>query len=204
MDVIAGKTIGTAVLDWAAATATGSIRESAEVAVTTELGATFFIQLGRSSGSAFTAGPTVRIEGSSASSGDDNWFTITSHAMAVGSSVANSTLNGAVSAGATSFVITSATGIAAGDVLFVGDASTANYEVVRVLSVSGTTVNIEDAFVYSHTTGAQVTDQAELIAVGPLCMCTYTRVRVVLDNKTSGQSVFSKVTMNRLAKYVYP
>jgi hypothetical protein len=119
--------------------------------------------------------------------------------MAVGSSIANTTLNGAVSAGATSCTVTSATNIAAGDILFLGHTTTAaNYEIVRVKSVSGTTVNFEEACTNAHDSGAQVTDQAEVYSMGPYDLSTFKRMRVILDNLGTGQGVYYRCIMNTL------
>jgi hypothetical protein len=81
---------------------------------------------------------------------------------AAGASIANTTLNGAVSAAASSFVVTANTNMAAGDVLFLGDSSTSNYELVHVKAVSGTTITPEENVTFAHANGAIVTDQAEL------------------------------------------
>ena len=77
--------------------------------------------------------------------------------------------SGAVSAGATSFVVSSATNIAVGDLLYLGDSSAANWEIVRVKGVSGTTITPEEAVTFAHANGAAVTDQAETVspAFGP-------------------------------------
>jgi hypothetical protein len=140
----------------------------------------------------------VRIEASYHGSDNQGWRQLDAIQMAVGASISNTTLNGAVSASATSCVVTSATNIAAGDILFLGDASAANYEIVRVKSVSGTTVNFEEACVNGHTTGAQVTDQAEIYSLGPYDLSTFARVRVILDNVGTGQGVYFRSIMNTL------
>lgn len=54
------------------------------------------------------------------------------------SEVVNTSLNGAVSAGASSVVVTSASGITAGKKYYIADGS--NYQVVKVLSVVSTTI----------------------------------------------------------------
>jgi hypothetical protein len=159
------------------------------VDVSTKFAATIFIRLGRLTGSAFTAGwPNIRIEASYKSSGDNSWGALVPFQPAVGSSIAATTLNGAVSAGASSFVVTSATNIAAGDILFLGDSSSANYEIVRVKSVASTTITPEENVVNSHTTGAVVTDQAE-IYVAQLDLLAIGRIRAVVDNIGSGQGI---------------
>jgi hypothetical protein len=194
------KTIGTVVTDWATAiSADAQAGHTAIQTVTGKLSASFEITLARSTGSAYTIGPKVRIEGLYEGSITKTSPPLDSIRMAVGASIANTTLNDAVSAGATSCVVTSATNIAAGDILFLGHTTTvANYEIVRVKSVSGTTVNFEEACVNAHDSGAQVTDQAEIYSLGPYDISTFARVRVILDNVGTGQGVYFRSIMNTL------
>lgn len=156
--------------------------------------AAVFIRLARATGSAFTAGwPNVRIEVSPNTSGGP-WAPIFSYQMALGASIANTTLNGSVSANASSFVVTSATNIAAGDILFLGDSSASNYEIVRVKSVSGTTITPEENVVNAHANGALVTDQAEMVAPS-LDLSAYRQIRAVVDNAGSGQGIKAEVKL---------
>jgi hypothetical protein len=194
------KTIGTVVTDWATAIAADAqAGHTAIQTVTGKLSASFEITLARSTGSAYTIGPKVRIEGLYEGSATKTSPPLDAIQMAVGASIANTTLNGAVSAGATSCVVTSATNIAAGDILFLGHTTTpANYEIVRAKSVSGTTVNFEEACVNAHDSGAQVTDQAEIYSLGPYDLSTFARVRVILDNVGTGQGVYFRSIMNTL------
>jgi hypothetical protein len=112
----------------------------------------------------------------------------------LGATIANTTLNGAVSAGAGSCVVTSATNIAAGDILFLGHTTdTTKFEIVRVKSVSGTTVTFEENCVFAHDNGAAVTDQAEHYALGPYDLSTYSRVRGVIENQSGQTANFRSV-----------
>jgi hypothetical protein len=195
------KTIGTVVTGWATAIAADAqAGHTAIQTVTNKLSASFEITLARSTGSAYTIGPKVRIEGLYEGSITRTSPQIDAIQMAVGASIANTTLNGAVSAGATSCVVTAGTNIAAGDILFLGHTTTpANYELVRVKSVvTGTTVNFEEACVNAHDSGAQVTDQAEIYSLGPYDLSTFARVRVILDNVGTGQGVYFRCIMNTL------
>ena len=188
------KTIGTVVTDWAAAIAAGDqAGHSAIQTVTNNIAASFGIALARSTGSAYTVGPKVRIEAYY-----QGWKQLDAFRMAVGESIANTTLNGAVSADDPTCVVTSATNIAAGDILFLGDASAANYEIVRVKSVAGTTVTFEENCVNAHDSGAQVTDQAEIYSLGPYDLSTFASVRVILDNVGAGQGVYFRSIINTL------
>ncbi len=160
------------------------------VDVSTKFAATIFVRLGRLTGSAFTAGwPNIRIEASHKSSGDNSWGTLVSFQPAVGASIAATTLNGAVSAGASSFVVTSATNIAAGDLLFLGDSSTSNYEIIRVKSVASTTITPEENVVNAHANAALVTDQAEIFSPAAIDLFSIGRIRAVVDNIGSGQGI---------------
>ncbi len=194
------KTIATVVTDWATAIAANAQAGHTSIqTVTNKLAASFGIAMARSTGSAYTSSPKLRIEASYNGSDNQAWEQLDAIQMAVGSSIANTTLNGAISAGATSCVVTLATNIAAGDILFLGHTTTvANYEIVRVKSVSGTTVNFEEACVNAHDSGAQVTDQAEIYSLGPYDLSTFARVRVILDNVGTGQGVYYRCLMNTL------
>lgn len=186
------KTVGTSLLAWQDV-ATANVVVGSALDVSTKYAIACQIRIGRRSGTAFTSGwPNIRIEGSVKSSGTDHWTPLYSIAPALGTSIANTTLNGAVSANASTFVVTSATNIAAGDILFLGDTSTTNYELVRVKSLSGTTITPEENVTNAHANAAICTDQAEMyfpsFDLGP-----YSRIRAVCDNANSGQSISVEV-----------
>ena len=179
-------------MDWAAATAADSAIVSADISCTTKLVIAISTTFARSGSSAFTTGkgPRVRVETSLAASGVDNFSPYDFRQIADGLNIASTTVNGAISAGASSFVVTSATNFVAGEYVFVGDASTANYEVVQIRSISGTTLNIVGTFQNSHTTGATVTSQAENPAPITIDLSAFQRVRIIMDSIGSGQSFF--------------
>lgn len=188
------KTVQTAPIAWQQVASAAQVISSA-VDVSTVWAAEFFIRLGRRTGSAFTAGwPNVRIEGSSETSGNNTWIPLYQYQMQVGASIANTTINGAVSANAATFVVTAATNIAVGDVLYLEDTSTSNYEIVRVKAVSGTTITPEDNVVNAHANSAVVTDQAEEQPC-QIDLSTVKRIRVVIDNSGSGQGISAEVKM---------
>jgi hypothetical protein len=167
----------------------GTITPGSEQPVTTKMAAKVYVQFARKANTALTAGfPNVRVEGNAYSSGNnDKWSVLGTVSMAVGSSVAATTLSAGASAGASTFTVTSATGITAGDVLFLGDSSTGNYEIVRVKSMSGTTVTPEEALIYAHASGSTVTDQAEKQPLD-VDLRGVQRIRLVPDN-SSGAAV---------------
>jgi hypothetical protein len=180
------KTIGTSYQAWQSV-ATANVIVGSAVTVTNAISLTFGVAMGRAGGTAFTVPPQFRIEGA-LSSAEDSWSVIDTINFGLGASIANTTLNGAVSAGAGSCTVTSATNVAAGDLLFLGHTTdTTKYEIVRVKSVSGTTVTFEENCVYAHDSGAAVTDQAEHYRIGPIDLSTDARVRGVIVNH-SGQT----------------
>lgn len=162
--------------------------------------ASFSIRLARKTGSAFTAGwPNVRIEASTKASGGP-WIPLFNYQMQLGASIAATTLSAGITAGATTFTVTSATNIAAGAILFLADTSTTNYELVRVLSVSGTTITPEEPCVNNHANGAIVTSLAEMTFPAVDLSC-YAQVRSVVDNANSGQTISAEVTMTEFASF---
>ncbi len=155
-------------------------------------------RIGRRTGTAFTIGwPNVRIEGSVKASGNNSWAPLFTYQPPVGGTIVNTTLNGAVSANAATFIVTSGSNIAAGDILFLGDSSAANYEIVRVKSISSTTVTPEENVVNAHANAAIVTDQADIFTA-VLGITSYQRIRAVVDNAGSGQDISVEVLCGSL------
>jgi hypothetical protein len=191
------KTANRSLFAWAdIASAAVSIGTPLDVSTLFEMAVA--IRFGRRTGSAFTAGwPNIRIEGSVKSSGDNSWSPLFSYQPPIGASIVNTTLNGAVSAAASTFVVTSATNIAVGDLIFLGDTTASNYEVVRIKAVSGTTITPEDAIVNGHANAAIVTDQADIVG-GIVNLGSYQRVRAVVDNSGSGQAISVEVLAGTL------
>ena len=160
--------------------------------------ASFHVKLGRLTSTAFTAGyPNIEIQVSTATTGLDNWATIYAFQPTIGATISATTGSASFAAGATTFTVTSATNIAANDKLFLGDSSTANYELADVLSVSSTTVTLNQAVVYNHATTQLVSDQAEQ-ATPQLDLSSYMRVRARVNNNGSGQGIKAQVKMTTL------
>lgn len=171
----------------------------AEFTVTTKISAEIYMEIGRRSGSAFTAGYPVFIISTSPKSTDNDWWIPRGvFAPYVGASIANTTLNGAVSAGAATFTVTSATNITVGDILFLGHTTdVSKYEICKVKAISGTTVTPQYALKYAHDNGAPVTDQAEQFSC-VLSLDANTRVEVMIDNAGSGQTIAAEVRYSTL------
>ncbi len=131
------------------------------------------------------------LEGCPSATDDSMFAPIATLIMPAGASIASTTTSSSISAGATSFSVSSATNIAAGALLLVGDASASNFEIVRVQSISGTTFTIDGAFQYSHGSGQGVVSQAERVAIPAIDVTGLARCRVALLNQ-SGQSVIGK------------
>lgn len=76
----------------------------------------------------------------------------------------STTLNGNVSATATTAVVTSATGLAAGDQILMTDTATAftRAEWARISKVSGTTVTFDRPLQIAHTSGDLFTNKADI------------------------------------------
>lgn len=154
------------------------------------------IKVGRQTSTAFTSGsPNIRIQGSLKSSGADQWTDLAVYQPQVGSSVAGTTANGAISANASTFVVASATNIAAQDLLMLGHTTdTTKYELIRVKSMSGTTVTPVHNVVNAHDTGCVITDQAEE-AILALDLTGILQIRAVADNIGSGQGIYVEVAI---------
>lgn len=193
------KTANRVLQDWVSnGLATGNVQVGTELNVSAIFSAFISIQMVRGSGTAFTAGwPNVRIEASAKSSGTDSWVPIWEYQMAVGASIANTTLSANVSAGATSFTVAAATNIAVGDLLSLNNSTYSVCEIIRVKGVSGTTITPEEAVTNAYTNGDAVRDQAEVAAV-QLDLSPYQRIRAVIDNAGSGQTMNARVLCSTL------
>lgn len=175
--------------------ATASQAMGSAVDVSTKIGpAVAMVKMGRTVATALSAQVSFRIEGSAKTSGNDEWYSIMEWASANGTTAANSsTVNDAsFNAGDTSFTITSATGITGGDLMYLRETGTpANSEWVRVGSVSGTTITLEEACTRSHTNGITTTDLAEMWSF-QLDLAGHVRIRLVVNSNNgtaTGQTV---------------
>ena len=193
------KTVGNSHLAWQDIAA-NAVATGVAIDITTLRAIAFHVLLGRAGGTAFSTNyPTLRFEASGKSTGNDAWIPLLHLQPAVGASIANTTLNGAVSAGATTCIVTLATNIAIGDSLFLGHTTlTANYELVRVKAISGTTVTFEEACTNAHDTAALVTSQPERYWE-PFDVSPYTRGRTVIDNAGNAQALRAQVLYTTFA-----
>jgi hypothetical protein len=187
------KAVQTDLIAWQDITS-GNAVISAGFDVSSKRAASFGIFLGRLGGTAFTAGwPNVRIDASPFASGN-TWIPLFTYQMAVGASIANTTLSAGPASGAATFTVAAITNITPGDLLFLKDSSAVNYEIVRVKNIATTTVTPEDPLNNAHANASVVTDQAEVVFPAAN-LEPYVRVRAVVDNAGSGQSLAARVTL---------
>jgi hypothetical protein len=86
----------------------------------------------------------------------------------------STTLNGSISAGATSFVVTSATGFATGQEVLIDTGQT--LEVRKISNVVSTTITVADALFFAHTNGVTVSTATTTTLNGALTAPTTTVV----------------------------
>jgi hypothetical protein len=151
------------------------------------------IRLGRSSATAFTVGPRIRIEGTGETGTPtaQQWTVLASFQMAVGASIGSQAVSGTEAAGQTTITLAAATNFAASDYVFFHNTTLANSEWARVVSVSGSDIVIEEGIVNAQT-GATARDQAEHYPC-QLDLIAINKLRIVVDNSGTGQSVVAQV-----------
>ncbi len=174
--------------------ATAVITVGSAVDVSTKVGpATAFVKMGRTVATALGNNVKFRLEASAKTSGNDEWVPIYEWTSQNGTTAASSTTlnDAACNAGDTVFTLTSGTGFAAGDHIYLRETGTpGNSEWVREKSISTNDVTVEEAITRSHTNGITVTDLAESFAI-PIDIAGLVRVRLVVDTASaaSGQTV---------------
>jgi len=183
------KTAGTTLFT-AADCASGSMYLGSEIDVSGKYSGTAFIRLGRTVTTALTNPVGFKLEGSSKASGADWWVPIyvwTNSILAVtGIIPASNLLNGATSAGATSYVLDSATGQNAGDLVFFYESS--KYEWARTKSTSTVTATPLDPLVFAHADNCVVLDQGEEFIINLPDLSDIKRLRLVVDTAAAGGS----------------
>jgi hypothetical protein len=151
------------------------------------------IRLGRGSATAFTVGPKVRVEVSPETAPTANdWFVYATFQMAIGVSTASQLFGGSEAAGQTTLTLAAATNFAAGDYVFIHDSTLNQSEWVRVVSVSGNDIVVEEGTIFAHDTADTARDQAEQY-VCALDLTAVNSLRVVVDGAGSGQAVICEV-----------
>lgn len=177
------KTVGTTAVA-AAALATATVAYSAAIDVSTKLGIVFFPRIGRTSATALAAEVLMAVEASAQASGNDSWFQVFPFTSGTCKTAANSTTVAAglpVTAGDSTINLTSVTGIGAGDVLYLAEATKANSEFVRVKSVAALVATLYEPCTRSHAAGVVVTDFGEIIPPIYADTSAYSRMRFLFD-----------------------
>lgn len=168
--------------------ATATVTVGTAIDVSSKLGpATAFVKMGRTVTNALGNEVVFRIEGSAKTSGNDEWVPLYQWTSATGKTACKApTVNDAsFNAGDTTFTISDATGIAAGNWIYFRETGTAaNSEWSRVSGVSGTTITLEEATTRNHTNGITVTNYAEGWTI-PLDLSGNVRVRIVVDTASA-------------------
>lgn len=176
-------------------TAANGVVVGTPVNVSTKLGGLIYARFGRRSASAATAGVNIRLEASSKDSGDNSWFPFATLTTAY--AACQSQVLGATGAGQKVLAMGSTTGITAGDVLFIDNATVASCEWGRVSSVvTNTSATIEDNLINAQT-GNTIYDSAEIYA--PIAIPEgAVRVRVVVDGAQFAQAFAVEVLMSTI------
>lgn len=170
--------------------ATATVTAGSAIDVSTKFGVRIFVKMGRTVATALTNDVGFRLEASPATSGNDEWVPMFSWTSATGKTAANSTtLNGATLAGASTYVVTSATGIASGNNVYLRETGTpANSEFSKINGVSSTTVTPIDALTRAHTNTIAVTNLAEYFTFD-FDVSMVERIRLVVDSASGNQGV---------------
>jgi hypothetical protein len=185
--------------------ATAAVTVGSAVDVSTKFAIRIFVKMGRTVATALTNEVGFRFEASPATSGNDEWVPVFQWTSATGKTAANSTtLNGATSANASTYIVTSATGITTGDYLYLRETGTpANSEWSRVGTISSATVTPTDNLTRAHTNSIAITDLGEFFTFD-FDVSTMERVRLVVDSASGNQgtTAASGQTVDVLAWYV--
>lgn len=181
------KTQGTSVLALQSVAAAAVLISSAQ-SVTTAIAATLFIHFGRRAATALTIGAQIRIEASSKSSGDGHWYPLFVFTTDI-AAASDQAVNGTCAAGQNVIPMTSTSGFAVGDIVYIDNATIGNSEWGRIKAVStDVSITIEDNLVNAQT-GATVYDQAQIFRAVDINCRAIGRLRVVVDNTGTGQAI---------------
>lgn len=161
--------------------------------VSTKLGGIILARFGRRSATAAGAGANIRLEASSATSGDNTWFPFAVFTSAF-AAVESEAVSGTVSSGTNVITVASTTNLSAGVVIFIDNGTIGNSEWGRIKSiVTNTSVTIEDNLVNAQT-GATIYAGAEIYS--PVSIPEgAVRVRAVADGSLFTQAWAVEVSL---------
>jgi len=131
-------------------------------------GARLFIAIGRTNATAYTGNaPTVIVRPYPTSAGTINFRApATQHSFQCGSVTAVApTISGAVSAAATSFAVSSATGLTVGDLMCLSPGDSGQEEWIRISRINSTTIYPDAPVLNAHDNADTATNQADCFEV---------------------------------------
>lgn len=148
------------------------------------------ILFGRTSGTALSVQPKIRLQftGKNSSPGVNDWVTFATFTPAVGASIGAQAVSGTASAAATSVTLAAGTNFAAGNFVFFLNSTLANSDWSRVQSISSATLTLGEGIVNAQT-GSTCYSQAEEYAVDSLSVLGMSKIRVQVDNSGTGQGI---------------
>lgn len=173
--------------------AASTVAISSAFDVSGKLGGLIHVRFGRRSATAAGAGVNIRLESSSATSGDNTWFPFAILTTAFAACEAEA-VSGTVNAGTNVITVASTTNLTIGDLIFIDNGTIANSEWGRVKSIStNTSVTIEDNLVNAQTSST-IYDSAEIY--GPIAIPEGAiRIRAVADGASYTQAFAINVTL---------
>lgn len=181
--------------------ASATIAVGSPVSVATALAALINIRLGRTVATALSNEVRFALQVRMDASDNDDWVTRYEFTSGTGKTACNApTLSSGTSAGATTFGVSSATGLAKGDRLYLRETGTpANSEWCEIKDISGTTITPFEPLTRAHTSGITVTDYAESFTWTEV-LAGINGIRLIVDGGTnsSGQTVDVLALMNTL------
>ena len=158
-----------------------------------KLGGLIHVRFGRRSATAAGAGVNIRLESSSATSGDNTWYPFAILATAF-AACEGEAVSGTVNSGTNVITVASTTNLTIGDLIFIDNGTIANSEWGRIKSIStNTSVTIEDNLVNAQT-GSTIYDSAEIYA--PIVIPEgAVRIRAVADGASYTQAFAINITL---------
>lgn len=173
------KTQGTSLITLQELTANTVLKSSAQD-VTTKLAAMVFIHFGLTDPTGvLSAGVEFRVEASAKSSGNDQWFPISSVRTYTAAPEAEA-VSGTVTSGTTLVTVSSTTNLTVGDIVFIKNTTLANSEWGRIRAVStNASITLIDSLTNTQT-GSTIYDLAEMYAI-PIDLTAIGRIRLVAD-----------------------
>lgn len=149
------------------------------------------VLFGRLSGTALSVQPQIRLQytGVASSPTAQDWATTATWKPAVGSSVFATTISSGGGSGSTAVTVGSTTNLAAQDYVFIQDSTLANSEWVRVVSVSGSVMNIAEALINTHANGSNLFDQSEEYSLDQMDLTSVQKLRLQVENAGTGQGI---------------